>query len=229
MPYSRSQYRKDFEERVTFLVGEAAKAQKLASALHDIRDMTFQCAVFQTSAALETFLRLSVEGWVQQLKLNAASAALPPSVRGRIAAKRLHPQFERYLLRRDESKIHYYLGSQSDLWSLMIGVGAIPPFIRGEEIHEDCSYPSAKNLTRLFARIGISNVQVEIAKILQRDVEAMIEGFQSVRTALAHAAPPSITLKDVRRLLGDMAALVRAMDRVLYKHVAKYGGTVCWK
>ncbi len=189
--------------------------------------MTFQCAIFQTSAALESYLKLIIESWFQQLKTNKLGSVLPSTVRGRIAADRLVPQFESYIASRDEGAIYTYLGGQIDLWSVMVGGAEIPPYLTGKHLHDGRAYPSNKNLKRLFLRLGIPSVHGEIAKLLKRDVDAMIEGFQSVRTAIAHSAPPSITIKDVKRLLHDMKSLVRAIDRVFFRHVVQHGGIGC--
>ena len=68
MAYSRSVYRKDFEERLLFLRHEVVKASKLPVMYHNLRDMAFQCAIFQTSAALESYLKLILESWVSRDK-----------------------------------------------------------------------------------------------------------------------------------------------------------------
>lgn len=229
MPYKKSLYRKDFEERVRLLKAEAKKADGLGTGLHDARDMVFQCAIFQTSAALETYLKMIIESWFQQLKANGLGASLPASVRGRIAAQRLLPPFEAYVAKKEEGPIYNYLAAQADVWQIMTGNPLIPQHITGREIHDGRAYPSNKNLKLLFIRVGIQNIHNELAKILKRDIETLVEGFQSVRTAIAHSAPPNITLKDVRRLLGDIIDLVRALDRVVYRHVSRHGGETCWK
>jgi hypothetical protein len=229
MSYKKSSYRIDFENRIKFLKGEAAKANGLPATHHDIRDMAFQCAVFQTSAAVETYLRLSVESWFQQIKLRSLGAALPDNLRGHLATRKFSRAFERYVATREELPLSVTLGAEKKFWDVMIGAAALPSYLAGKDVHDGVSYPSYKNLHRLFSRIGVQDVHGRLAAILKRDIETMIEGFQSVRTALAHSAPPTITLKDVRSLLSDMADLVRALDRILHHQVRKHGGDVCWK
>jgi hypothetical protein len=56
----------------------------------------------------------------------------------------------------------------------------------------------------------------------------MIEGFQSVRTALAHSSPPAITFKDVTERIEEMRVLVGGIDRLFFSHVVKNGGVSCW-
>ncbi len=229
MSYSKSSYRKDFEDRIKALKFESAKAHKLPATHHDVRDMVFQCAVFQTSAAVESYLRLAIESWFQQIKANSLGARIPDNLRGHLATRKFSGAFERYIATRDEQPLSKMLGSEKKFWDVMIGAADIPTYIGGKDVHDGASYPSYKNLHRLFSRLGIPNVHDRLAAILKRDIETMIEGFQSVRTALAHSAPPTITLKDVRSLLADMNDLVRALDRILYSQVNKHGGAACWK
>jgi hypothetical protein len=191
--------------------------------------MVFQCAVFQTSAALESYLKLIVESWFQELKTRSLGAAIPDNTRGHFALRQFAGVFERFVATRDEVPIAATLGSERAFWPIMTGADAVPAFIKGADVHDGTAYPSYKNLQKLFTRLGLPKIQNRIAAILGRDVEVMIENFQSIRTALAHAAPPTITINDVRSRLADMAALVRALDRILYGHILTHGGADCWK
>jgi hypothetical protein len=52
MSYKRSLSLNDFELRHAFLLERAKRAAKLKSEFHDLRDIVFQCCIFQLSAAL---------------------------------------------------------------------------------------------------------------------------------------------------------------------------------
>jgi hypothetical protein len=229
LTYSRSVYRKDFEIRLSLLKSEARKASKLPKNHQDIRDMVYQCAIFQTSAAIESYLKLIIESWFQEIKIRSLGASIPDNVRGHLAVKKFGGAFEKYMATRDEANIVGTLGSEKKFWSVMMGAADIPHYIKGADLHDGTAYPSYKNIQKLFSRLGVSNIHGQIAAILKRDVETMIESFQSIRTALAHAAPPNITLDDVRNRLSDMADLVRALDRIFYRLINAHGGTTCWK
>lgn len=229
MAYSRSIYRNDFQARIDLLLSASRKANRLPVLYHDTRDMVFQCAIFQTSAALESYLRLIVESWFQEIKGRSLGASLPDNVRGYLALRRFGSAFERYLVTKDDITISSHLGKEKSFWSLMTGAAVIPSHIRGADIYDGAAYPSYKNIKKLFARFGVPNVHDRISIILKRDVETMIESFQSIRTALAHAAPPVVTIADVRDRLSDMSDLVRALDRIMHQLVNLHGGSVCWK
>jgi hypothetical protein len=229
MRYSKSVYQKDFDVRLNHLLAQSRTANKLPVGLHEIRDLTFQCVVFLTSAALETYVRLIVESWVQALKLEASSGILPERTRGFIAVARFRRYFERFAYTGDESEVVSSIVNEHQKWPMLTAQSQMPNFFDGKMLHKDVSYPSQGNLKKLFGRLGIENFESQLSALLKRDVDVMIEGFQSVRTALAHAAPPALTIQDVRTLLVDMKKLVAAIDRVFFRHVLIFGGARCWK
>ncbi len=228
MPYVRSQHRIDFNSRVDFLLKKARRAQRLRASDSDIRDMVFQCAIFQTSAAIESYIRLLLETWVQKMKALNKGAVTPASSRAYLALRRLDGLFASYRVSGDEKALSAALMGETDLWSFMTGADILPPFFSGQTFHEGASYPSNRNIRRLFGRVGIDNIHALLGRNLSRDVELLIESFQSVRTALAHAAPPAITIADVEARLKDIKALVGAIDRVFFGHVMRHGGYHCW-
>ena len=228
MPYRRSLHRVEFNERLDFLLKKARRAQRLRARDSDIRDLVFQCAIFQTSAALETYLRLLMESWVQKIKTFDKGAITPHASRAFFVVRRLDKLFASYRFSGDERALFSSIGSETALWPLMMGADKLPSFFIGKEFHEGSSYPSYRNIRRLFARVGIDDMIARLSRNLSRDTEVLIEGFQSIRTALAHSSPPTITISDVEDRLKDVKELVGAIDRVFFSHVMKHGGTDCW-
>ena len=159
----------------------------------------------------------------------AKSGALPDVTRGYVAMKTFRRHFERLAYNGDETDAISGILKEHKNWPVFDVQHPLPSFFDGKQLHFEVSYPSQKNLRRLFNKLGMPNLEAKLSAILRRDVDVMIEGFQSVRTALAHAAPPPITIRDVRMLIGDMQKLVGAIDRVFYYHVLKHGGGGCWK
>ncbi|CAO4180167.1 RiboL-PSP-HEPN domain-containing protein [Methylorubrum populi] len=233
MPYRRSVFRVEFERRVAELREQSRKANSLPKELGDqnlaeVRDMVFQCAIFQTSAALETYLKLIIESWVQALRRHSKGEHLPAEVRASFARRRLTPYFKRFAYSEEETSLHQAINAEADLWTFLKGGQNLPDFFDGRGLHEACAYPSHKNMRRLFARLGIPDFDARLGRTMRRDVEALIVAFQDIRTALAHAAPPRITLKDVKERLDDQVRLVSAIDRILFNHITRHGGPECW-
>ncbi|RYZ65603.1 MAG: hypothetical protein EOP09_13995, partial [Proteobacteria bacterium] len=111
--------------------------------------------------------------------------------------------FNKYAYTNDERALYSHIEGEVELWPMMSGAAALPGYFEGKALHDGSSYPSGKNLKKVFARVGIDNMLDRISSNLGRDAEVLIEGFQSVRTALAHSSPPALTVADVEALLED--------------------------
>jgi hypothetical protein len=228
MTYRRSTYRNDFDDRVNGLLKKARNAQRLNEDHLDLRESVFQCSVILVVAAMETYLKLLIESWIQNIKSNNLGHSAPLDARAFVVAQKLERQFALFQYDGDERALYQSLMTKSELWNLLHGSSNLPQFFEGKTLHSGAAYPSAKNLKKLFGRIGIGDIMAQLGRLLSRDVEVLIDGFQSIRTALAHSSPPPITIADVERLLTDCKSLVGAVDRVLYLHVMKHGGAQCW-
>ncbi len=193
-----------------------------------MRDMIFQCAIFQTSAALETYLKLLIEGWAQSLKQQNKGDLLPLATRGFLAARRFQPHFDRFGFYKNESELIASIPRDHAAWPVLNSDPSLPHFFDGKMIHANSAYPSIKNIIKLLNRVGIDNPKSSLDRLLRGDVETLVEGFQSIRTALAHSSPPSITFRDVQNLLADIQRLVSAIDRLFYRQVVRHGGISCW-
>lgn len=228
MAYRRSTHVLEFNARARDIVAKCRSASKLSSAHRDLTDMVFQCGIFQTCAALETYLKLLIESWAHEIRARALHIHLPDNTRGFLAAKRFERHFSKYAYIGEETALSASIAAEYKTWPILDTNSHLPHYFNGAILHSETTYPTLKNIKRLFARVGLEAVDGKLAAILKRDVEAMIEGFQSVRTALAHSAPPDVTMKDVRRLVQDMIALAGAIDKAFYSHVSKHGGPECW-
>ncbi|MBY3466241.1 hypothetical protein HFN80_19975 [Rhizobium laguerreae] len=216
------------EKRAKVILTNCRKAGQLLPQDRDLVNMVHQCAVFQTCAALETYLKLLIESWAQEIRVRALHAHLPANTRGFLAAKRFERHFSKYVFAGEEVALSSAIATEHKNWPVLDENSILPHYFNGSILHAETAYPTLKNIKRLFARVGLDTIEHSLARLLRRDVDAMIEGFQSIRTALAHSAPPDVTLKDVRRLLEDIRALVGAIDRTFFSHVLRHGGLVCW-
>jgi hypothetical protein len=182
------------------------------------------------SAAMETYVKLVLESWAFRLKTNGKSAAEVPSrVRAHTVATRVSSYFSRFSYTGDERELNRALESDTDLWRFLCGLDAVPASFGSEILLRDSKYPSIRNLKRLFARIGIDNIFDRLGSVCKMDAELKIESFQSVRTALAHEAPPNVTLTDVRSYGSDMITIVGGIDRIVCQHLSKISGSDCWR
>lgn len=228
MAYRRSSYRNAFDAQADDLLRKAKKAQGLSKTYPELRDAVFQCAVLLVVAALETYLKLLVKSWIQSVRTNNLGHVTPIDARAFIAAKKLKRNFALFQYNGDEKALYTSLMSETDLWPFLSGGAALPPFFQGKALYDGVAYPSSKNVKKLFARLGIKDMIARLSRNLSRDVEVLIDGIQSIRTALAHSSPPPLTIGDVERHLADCKSLVGSIDRIFCAHVLKHGGPTCW-
>jgi RiboL-PSP-HEPN len=228
MTYRRSSYRNAFDMQATDLLQRARQARRLGKTYPKLRDSVFQCSILLVVAALETYIRLLVESWIQNKRKNDLGHTAPMDARAFIASKTLERTFALFQYNRDEKALYTALKSKSDLWPFLCGDSKLPPFFDGKVLHDGATYPSSKNMRKLFGRLGINDMIDRLSRDLSRDVEVLIDGFQGIRTALAHSSPPPLTIADVERHLADCKSLVAAVDRILYVHVMRHGGPDCW-
>jgi hypothetical protein len=100
----------------------------------------------------------------------------------------------------------------------MNGQNDLPKFFGSNLVLSETTYPSAKNIKRLFARLGIDDLFARLDKRCKRDMALTIDSFQSLRTALAHESPPNVTIIDVKLHFESMRLLTKALDRVAFNH-----------
>jgi|SRR5271166_1019044 len=228
MSYCRSVYRNEFDTQAADLLHKAKLAERLGKSYPTIRDSVFQCAVLLLVAALETYLKLLVEAWVQKLKSKNFGTKTPDHARAFIAAKKLDRAFALYHYDGNEKALYTSLMAESSLWPFLAGTPQLPAFFNGKALHDGAAYPTSKNIKKLFARLGVQDMIARLSRNLSRDVEVLIDSLQSIRTALAHSSPPPLTLSDVERHLTDCKALVGSIDRIFWAHVKAHGGSDCW-
>ncbi|MBY2965551.1 hypothetical protein HF251_23115 [Rhizobium leguminosarum] len=228
MRYKVSRFRKDFNVRTAALVSAARQANRKGIPT-SVRDLAFQCAILQTSAATEEYIRTLFEAWAFMVRNSgAASSVVPTRTRIAVAKSRLEAHFASYVFNSDEKAFLSKLEGENDLWTFLSGGSVIPGTFVGKVVFDERKYPSPKNVKVLFSRIGIDNVFDLMSALLRADAEYRLVSFNSIRTALAHANPPQLTLPDVKRNVDDMQSLVGAFDRILHKSLSNHFGQPVW-
>jgi hypothetical protein len=150
MPYKRSVHRDAFDERLAHLLKKCRRASRLRSTDQGIRDLVFQCAILQTSAAMETYLKLLIEGWAQKIRIYSRADKVPVATRAFLTSRKLDSHFSSFRASGHEAKLLENLSKESTLWQLMLGHTAASFLFDGKQIYDATAYPSYKNLNRLF-------------------------------------------------------------------------------
>lgn len=230
MPYRKSVARTVFESRVRDLKNTALLAsRKNRNIPSEVKDLTYHAAIFETSASLESYVKSLFEDFSFRIRQNGSTVDhLPPTLRTFIFIKRVAPKFEGYFLTRDEKGLLAALDVANTFYNVARSGSTVGKTEAIEGVCEERKYPSPKNWTRLYQRIGIADVFGTISGILARDAESLLDSLNDVRTEIAHETPPGLTIGDVTRHLNNMRDLVRALDRVTYDFLTRFAPSKCW-
>ena len=95
-----------------------------------------------------------------------------------------------------------------------------PVIVNVDGYLEGRSYPSPRNLQRLFNRIGIVSIWTQIDPISRMDNKRVLTSLNDIRTSIVHdgVVPPGFNLTDHKKYTGQVYLLVNAIDRVIANH-----------
>lgn len=232
MPYVKSISRKEFDKTVDdFLLQIKTASLRKNRIPSDIIQCVFRNSIFQSSAALEEYIRSVLEDWIHLMHIRNKSLANVPKELIMLAAGNMQKQaFQNYLLTNDESKFITALSSLNDFEKFFVNSGPVKDVIHQTAHIRDRKYPSKKNISTLFKRFGINDIFKAIQIKGRKDYLSILESFSDIRTEIAHQHPtPNLSLPDLQKVLCDIKLFVAIIDKVLYKHVVRTSGQDCWK
>jgi len=226
--YRCSSARTEALERLKFLVDGASAASRNSTPTQ-VRNMTYHSAIFQASSTLEEYLKQVFDHWLFELKRhNKTGQNIPSIARFSYFGRELSRTFSSYAHSGDEKKLAQKLRTHTDVIDFVAGNSHVLPHLTGEFAYKDRKYPSPKNIKALYTRIGCDNIFQILSRQMKSDAELKLQGFNDIRTAIAHGAPPDITLIDVKKNLNDVALIIRHLDKVNHKEFSKDFGGVIW-
>lgn len=200
----------------------------------DVKEYAIAAAIFLAHAELENYIEDSFSSIAKGVvEAYIAGFPIPKDLRAHLflSKSNLKDAFGKFLGGSAEKDLIKAVRVALDGDSVKLLVSsAKAPFVSGKDIYGMIKYPSERNLTKLFSRLGINKVFDELSKHLKQDSKVLLESIGSLRTQLAHTgALPGISPKDVRKKIDDTARFVRAMDRVLYSFLCGAYGEPHWK
>lgn len=203
---------------------------------HDsaVREYVISAAIFIAHAVLENYISDVFSAYAIAACAQAKNGSqLPEHLRSHLFSHRanLHVLVGNVIGGKSEEALLKPLASalKGPAGSL-VNDGAALPIFNGKDIYTNFKYPSAKNLRKLFFRIGVENVFDRASALLKQDSSALLESLGSLRTQLAHTgSSPGVSTKDVRERLKDCERFVGAVDRILYGETSKCFGLQTWR
>lgn len=230
MSYWKSDSRKSFEVRVKYLKSSSKAASTKANKVpRDVRDLSFHAAILETSAALEEYIKNILEDYIFLLKKEGILLGkLPLETRTFLLIQKTLPHYENLVSSRNEKRALEKLNIDSEAFYFLDSSAPVDQTLKVSILLDKKKYPSPKNWSLLFYRLGVKDIFSETEKRLKRDTKLLLQSFNDIRTALAHGEAPNLTYADVVRHLENMQSLVGAIDRTLCTHMCKYTGKHSW-
>lgn len=232
MPYHYSHARKQFVADLTVINGALGDAFSTKCSSVVVREFALCSAVVLTSAKVETYLETLVADWGKALLGSGLKTdALPRHTRAFLLNDpAIQKVYRRWAFDGDEasflSALAQLLGTP--LFQFSKDGEAIPTF-KVTRVYADVKYPSPRNLSKLFRRLGLNPVFSHLNAIAKRDVESLLTSFNDVRTEMAHQGMPvGLSVGDIKMKIKDVSSVVGYLDRLFYGHVCKTSGSACW-
>lgn len=226
--YRCSQSRLEALARLKDLRSGAISASRKGIPIN-VRDMTYQSAIFQASATFEEYLKQVFDHWLFESRQRShASSHLPSRVRYAYLGREFSKFFSRFQHEGDEKVLAEKIESKVEIIEFAVGRALIPNHITGSLAYHESKYPSPKNIRKIYSRIGVDNIFGLLSQKMQTDAELRLQSFNDIRTAIAHGFPPGLTIEDVKRSLDDITMFIGALDRLNHSHFSKYFGGGVW-
>lgn len=195
----------------------------------NVKDMTYQSAIFQASATLEDYIKQIFDHWIFELKNNSHNGdSIPQRARFSYFARELSQAFGKYTYEGDEKALTEKILEKSRLIEFAMGQSLVLPHLTGEFAYKNRKYPSPANIKRLYARIGCDDVFSQLSRNMQSNAELKLQAFNDIRTAIAHGSPPNLTLIDVKRNLEDVSLIIKSLDKINHKEFSSCFGGGVW-
>jgi len=232
VPYTRSIARKEFQQTTGDLITQTKFAALKKNAIpHDIQQCVYRNAIFQSSAALEEYIKSLMEDWIHLLHSHSKTILdIPKELILWAAGKKQKLAFQHYIAFGDEGKFLDNLSKANDFEDLFCSSTLIKSVISQPEHVRDRKYPSKKNIVALFRRFGLRDIFNSIDTRGKKNYKRVLESFSDIRTSIAHEHPtPDLTSDDIKKHLAEISDFIAKIDVVMYSHVSKTSGADCWK
>lgn len=230
MSYQKSRARTAFEQSVRDLLRLSRFASlKKNRFSYDHQNLIYQSAIFRACAAIEEYLKTFSEDLLFSFKAQGAKLSdIPTNVRASTLLYRQAESFKTYILHGDEVAMLKRLQPSASVFSVCRDHDLLVNQVGKNDILGTKKYPSIKNLKIVYNRLGISDIMQEAHKRGRKDYTGRLESFLSVREAISHQLPPSLTFQDVDRHFANIIELLNQFDRITFSHLAKVSDKKYW-
>jgi len=196
----------------------------------DLKNYMHGAAILFLSAKLENYISDLFEGIAQEICRNCAqSNKLPKALLGWIFLNDGNEIIsKRYIANSDEGE---YISSTGDKVHEVISTFPAT-YITHERTRgiSNKSYPSVKNVKRMYKRLGVNSIFNLLNRRLRRDVEADLKSLNDIRGSLAHSGITGThSYQDVKNLIKNTKDIVQWLDKETFYHLRSENCLFAWK
>ena len=192
-----------------------------------VSQLAYQGAIIQIHSSIEVYVTAILEDWC--FVRNAATSLnqnLPKPLRSWLVHKDLNGAYKSFQLSKSEKDILQALSFASTTLKLIRDdSGTIA--IYSSEIISEHSYPSFKNLEKVFNRLGFA-FDAFASKSLRQGARLYFEAFSTTRTTIAHQSAGELTITDVRKFSSRADTIVQLLDRAFFDALCKNTNSNVW-
>lgn len=228
--YLRSSARVEFERSITEIQTVIRQIAPPKQVDPDIRNYILGAAILFLSAKLENYISDLFVGICQEACLHVKAAnGVPPSLLGWAFLNDGH---------RDRSKAFVARNDEGDFIRLTGAYLADELVANGNNYLtmarftgiDDKSYPSVKNVKRMFRRLGIDSIFSRLNKRLRCNAELNLRSLNSIRGSLAHSGiSGTYSYNDIKEQIRKIRQLVSGIDKETFYFLRDCEADVTWK
>ena len=233
MSYTKSTARQVYENFSNQLMSLAKSTEKIRIPIltYDHKNLIYQSLIVLLCSAIEEYHKNFIEDWFFKLKAsNVPMEKIPLNAR----MYGLLYNTENYY-----KNLFYDRNKEKDiLEKLANNKGLLKKYVDDAELFDmhwfaksvwnNKKYPSTKNVSILYNRLGISNIFDVLARLKHKDYKMQLESFLSIRESITHEGAGAVTYTDVKNHICFINELIYLLDKELYKHCCTIAGSVYW-
>ena len=231
MSYSKSSARHSYERFSARLLSLAKSTEKMTALTYEHKNLIYQSIIVLLSSAIEEYHKTFIEDWFYKLTVaNVRMIKIHDNTKFFGLLHGTEQYYKSFLFDRDNEK--------ETIKKLVTNKDVLKKYLDDSEsfnipwlarcVWSDKKYPSVKNITTLYNRLGIVDVFGVLSRLKHKDYKMQLNSFLSVRESIAHVGAGAVTYNDIKNHVSHIDELIYLLDKELYKHSCRVAGSVFW-
>lgn len=233
MSYSRSLARQSYERFSSQLhaLAKSTEKIKMPALTYEHKNLIFQSIIVLLSSAIEEYHKTYIEDWFYRLRT------------ANVTMEKIHDNTKIYgLLHGTEQYYKSFLfdkdNEKETIKKLIKYKNVLKKYVDDSELFDiawlaknvwgDKKYPSVKNITILYHRLGITDVFEVLSRLKHKDYKTPLTSFMSIRESIAHVGAGAVTYTDIINHILLVNELIYLLDKELFKLCCRVAGSEFW-